>query len=231
MEEKRSFYAQFLRMCLTNGASYKETQAILAQAKQAWDDYLRPSTGPSDMTATETVQAEETAPKAGPTSPVSTSEPETAPESSPTPEQQTPSSEWDPMDSQVMSRYIAEKQDIIRAELLKRGIEAPTSWTGKQLHEKLLELAAPKDESGPVETPQPEVVTDGPPVTLGMIRQKLALLAGPPLNRAEEAGRLISEVGGVSRLTDASTGKQLIPDENLRPLYNALDAAIREAQG
>ena len=70
-----------------------------------------------------------------------------------------------------------------------------------------------------------EVPALGGVVDLDMIRgviNQLCMKGEAPRN---EALRLLSEVGGVTRLTDAATGQQLLPNEKFVPLFNALTEA------
>ena len=175
---------------------------------------------------------------AGSPSPAETTQQETPPAGA-------PASDWNPYTSPVMKQYKGEKQGILKAELSKFGLDVGAKMTGSQMHELLLEKAKGTPKAAPTEPLQAvlpgvpvapvmappatpadlEVPMPGGVVDLDMIRgviNQLCMKGEAPRN---EALRLLSEVGGVTRLTDAATGQQLLPNEKFVPLFNALTEA------
>lgn len=156
--------------------------------------------------------------------------------------------EWDPYTSPVMKQYKGDKGDILRRELAKFGLDVGTKMTGAQMHELLLEKASAVADTpapSPVAVEPPQAVLPGVPVvpvapavpvapsiqsptstiTLDNIREIISVLCMKGDAARNEALRLLNEVGGVSRLTDAATGQQLLADDKFMPLYNALHEA------
>ena len=61
-------------------------------------------------------------------------------------DQGPPSSAWDPYTAEIMGRYLADKTDILKAELSAREILFTSSMTGRELHELLLDSLTPQDD-------------------------------------------------------------------------------------
>ena len=55
-------------------------------------------------------------------------------------------SAWDPYTAAIRGRYVADKTDILKAELNKKGVLFTSSMTGKELHELLLDSLTPQDD-------------------------------------------------------------------------------------
>lgn len=74
----------------------------------------------------------------------------------------------------------------------------------------------------PVAAPAPSAA-DG--ITIDVVRKALNDLANKGPEAVAETLRLIREVGGVPSLTEAGTGRQLLPNDKLIPLYHAVAEA------
>ena len=133
---------------------------------------------------------------------------------------------WDPYTAPVMKVYKGEKQGILKAELALHGIDLGDKATGAQMHQTLLDLRAKGQPaaSAPTVPVAPEAPT-AHPITVDMVRTALMGLMQKSDAARAEALRLLKEVGGVTRLTDAQTGQQLISESALAPLYHAINEA------
>lgn len=204
-----------------------------------------PAAAPSTPPAT----APAAAPAAAPATPPATP-PATAP-GAPAAGTQVPGLEtWNPYtDQKVTARYKEPKGTIMRNELVRRGVEGTEKLTGQQLHMMLLKMGpeapgapaagapgapaagAPGLPPGPAAgapgTPQAAAPAMLPPdqITLDSVRVVLSDLMALGGAARDEGLGLLHSVGGVERLTDATTGEQLIPAANVVPLYYAVVSA------
>ena len=133
-----------------------------------------------------------------------------------------PETDWNPFTSELMNKYVADKQAILDARLQENGIEVKANATGKEKHQALLDWAnAKKDELAEVlaepeaapEVVEPEVKDVSHDEMKAAVKD-FAVRCGK-----DKAKALIKEVGKAEKLAD-------ITDQ---ALINALYAAATEA--
>jgi hypothetical protein len=96
------------------------------------------------------------------------------------------------------------------------------------------EPEAPQEPAAPVmpepvapivPTPEP-AAPEAPIIGIEEVRTALNALAKTGVPGREAALRILKDVGGVTRLTDAATGKQLLPEDRFQAVYVAAKEAM-----
>ena len=157
--------------------------------------------------------------------------------------------DWNPYNSPIQKQYKGEKAQILDAELAKLGLQPGEKMTGAQKHQLLLNSAShatvleevsPTAPAAPVAPAAPAAptapaapaaptapVAPVETITLDSIRAIFEPLAAKGPKAQAEILRLMKEIGGVTRLTDPQDpSKQLLPEDKVVPLYQALLAAL-----
>lgn len=163
---------------------------------------------------------------------------------------------WDPYTAPPQSKYGGAKPKIMTEELAKHGIEVPARWTGKMMHQRLLELgpvgSAPAQAPAPAAEPVPQnngaamppagaaaptpqqsaapspPISNGQGVTVDLLRETAKGMVAKPALQAQTLA-LLTKYCGQPRLTDPNTGASLVTVENMGALYSelvALDAGL-----
>lgn len=63
-------------------------------------------------------------------------------------------------------------------------------------------------------------------IGMNQLRAALSVFCAPGGDRPQTAAGIIQQIGGASRLTDPASGKRLIPDTAIAPIFRALLAAM-----